>query len=308
MPSLTQTRRQWAYAISQWLIQHPFKGSIRLREALCKLLIPPASGRSWVPTLYGFDIIVNPITDHGLEDALYYCGTYEAGTLWVMSQCLGPGDVFIDVGSNIGLMTLFAAHAVKSTGQVYAFEPDPDTFAMLQQNIQANQCGNVHAFNLGLGTADAIQTLYRLEEYNRGATSFLKENQRPQSSISATITQLDQIVARCQVPPVRMVKIDVEGWELDVLEGGTNLISQPTAPILCIEYDRNLQTRTKHPVDLYDYLLDLNDYQVFKLRNGKESISRLVRIQSSHDLPNHDNIFFFLPAHLTTAPSDLFQD
>ena len=106
---------------------------------------------------------------------------------------------------------------------------------------------------------------------------------------------------------IRMIKADVEGWELDVLKGGEKLLSTSNAPILCIEYSVSYSPRREQLHDVYDFIRNINNYQFFKLKNGKETISPLTRITSIADLPKHDNIFCFLPHHITEIGEKIFE-
>ena len=66
-----------------------------------------------------------------------------------------PGDVFVDVGANIGLYTLIAAHIVGASGRVYAFEPGSETYRRLLSNVQLNQMTNVSCHELALSDSTA---------------------------------------------------------------------------------------------------------------------------------------------------------
>ena len=89
-----------------------------------------------IKTIYGFKLHIDPIYDNGVEKSIYYTGTYEAGTLFIFSKLLEKGDLFIDVGANIGLMSIYAAMKVGESGNVHAFEPDPETFKILFEVIK----------------------------------------------------------------------------------------------------------------------------------------------------------------------------
>ena len=117
------------------------------------------------------EIIFYPEVDNGLERSVFFTGTYEAGTLAVMAKILGPGDIFVDVGANVGLMSLYAGQLVGTNGQVFSVEPIPTLFGQLNENIILNGFANIHAYNLALGAHAERRVMYEHPEINRGSAS-----------------------------------------------------------------------------------------------------------------------------------------
>jgi hypothetical protein len=173
---MAHTRLQLAHWIAELFDSRLpyFKGARQLRNVLTSMMAPAIRPPQTISTRYGFDMIVT--TDYDTIDyQLYAHGIYEAGTLNIISQCLNEGDIFIDVGANIGLMTLLGARRVGPSGGVYAFEPAPATFGLLQDNISLNQMKNIHAMNVGLGSAQGVEVIYSNRQNNRGMTSFVEK-------------------------------------------------------------------------------------------------------------------------------------
>lgn len=114
-----------------------------------------------------------------------------------------------------------------------------------------------------------------------------------------TIERLDEVIKSNNITNVKMVKIDVEGWELEVLRGAKNLLKSKNAPIICIEYFSKNIMKNEKPSDIIDIILFLNNYKIYKLIRGKYFISDLIEIKDADDLPKgNDNLFFFLPSHI----------
>jgi len=288
-------------AISAWLIRHPFRGANRLRRWLADLLMPPPRGPIVVQTTAGCSVLVDPLRNRGLEREVYYQGTYEAGTLYVLSNLLRPGDIFLDVGANIGLVSLVASQLVGLPGRVYAFEPVPGTIALLEQNIALNNAGSICVEASALGAADETRQFYEHLEVNRGAASLVPFGKTPSSGV-ARVTTLDAFVHRTGLERrIRAIKIDVEGWEAEVLLGGRNTLAESAAPVLIVEYSTNVPLATGAHTDVYDLLRSLNNYRLFCLKGGKESISPLREIHRPEDLPREDNLICLLPVHLQEA-------
>ncbi len=292
-------------AISNFLLNNSFKGSGRLMRITSKLLMPAPLGPSVIPTNLGFSMLVDPSLDKGLETSLYYYGIYEAGTLHVIENSLRLGDTFIDIGANIGLMTLTASQMVGKSGCVHSFEPVPETYAILEQNISINRVSNVICYDKALGATKETKTIYRRNDISRGSASLIKPNKHS-GKYDVEVDTLDNFIESRHIDSVHMLKIDVEGWELRVLRGGKRLFRSQEAPILCLEYSTLYPTQGDL-VELYEFIISINNYTVYKLERGKERISRLIKVLNANQLPQHDNLFCFRPEHLRTVPQSIFR-
>ncbi len=203
-----------------------------MRRLVTTLLVPDAKGPTIVPTNYGIRLIVDPTVDKGIERAIYLYGTYESGTLDVIRRCLSSGDTFVDVGSNIGLMSLFASRIVGESGVVYAFEPEQDTFAILQQNVSLNTVSNILSYSVALGSVGGEALIYSNLEINRGSASLIKPYEREAAGRKVAVDTLDHFVANHNITQIKMMKIDVEGMELEVLKGATQVLEGPNAEVV----------------------------------------------------------------------------
>lgn len=143
-------------------------------------------------------------------------GTYEPDqTCWVASQ-LKPGNVLFDVGAAVGYYTLVASPLVGPEGLVVAFEPDPKNAAFLRRHVAINQLKNVEVHQAAIGDCTGQAC------FTRGTgtgTGHLDES----GEATVTLWKLDDILEHTRTPT--HIKIDVEGAELDVLEGARNLLS-----------------------------------------------------------------------------------
>ena len=127
------------------------KGIRRIAHYLPELLLPKPVGPLILKTRYGFYLMIDPVKDNGVERSIYYTGTYEKGTLFIIGNILSEGDTFVDVGANIRLMSLFATSIVKDTGKIIAFEPNPETMRILKSNIELNNASNIETSYYALG-------------------------------------------------------------------------------------------------------------------------------------------------------------
>jgi FkbM family methyltransferase len=149
----------------------------------------------------------------------------------VLDAALSPGSVFADVGANLGLYTLWAARIVGPSGRVHAFEPVPDVRERLARNVALNGFDNVRITGAGVGAEPGRVTLYR-QPGASGLTSRYMPGQGP--AIEVPVTTLDAEFLPADRSPA-LVKIDVEGMELDVLRGARRLLTADVSPLVVLE-------------------------------------------------------------------------
>lgn len=305
-PILTGTRIEMAHRVSQFLLSHPFVGAGLLASGIAKILMPPQLGRVRIRTAYGFELLVNPSADFGVQRPLYLFGTYEGSTLKLIRHCLRPGDTFVDVGSNIGLMSVLASRVVGPKGTVYSFEPEPGLHKQLLENLGINQSDNVHPFPFAIGSARAKSELY-LDSRNMGHTSLMPPTLGSTSGIGVEVRALDELAISLNIRTMRMIKIDVEGWELEVLIGARRVLGGEQAPIMSIECSRLHPLKGGTVEDLLEAIKATNDYSVFRWKRGIVGRLRLVPVHTESDLPHDGNLCCFLPSHLAEVPRLLFS-
>lgn len=118
-------------------------------------------------------------------------------------------DVVLDIGANIGSVALSLAAHVK---EIYAFEPHPKIYSFLKSNIDLNKASNVHPFNYGLGKEEG--TLYFSDKSDDSQNCI-----KTQGNTEVTIRTLDKLLEDGTIAPPHIIKIDVEGYETQVLMG-----------------------------------------------------------------------------------------
>jgi FkbM family methyltransferase len=163
----------------------------------------------------------------------------------IMDRVLKAGATVVDVGANIGYNTVYAARRVGPAGRVVAIEPAADNLRVLRENVAANGLTNVEVHAVAAGRARETRDLYL-----RGEVSAV--NSLYPESMYAEVTGTEQV----PVVPVDdlvdvdpdLVKIDVEGAELDVLAGMTRLLRNQ-AILLIVEWHPRLQEAAGFPPD-----------------------------------------------------------
>lgn len=166
-------------------------------------------------TYFGARIHCNPLDL--IQRMILHFGVWEPDVSRVIEQNLAPGDVFVDVGANIGYDTLLASSRVGSAGRVVAIEASPRTFALLQRNLAANEASsNVRAVNAAVSDKPGTLELYEINAGNIGAaTTLASRGGTLMASVEAL--PLDRILTPDERSRLRLIKMDVEGAEPPIL-------------------------------------------------------------------------------------------
>lgn len=170
-----------------------------------------------------------------LTRALVRRGGWEPLQTNIFRSLLAPGDLAIDAGANFGHYALTAAKAVGPGGQVIAFEPHPETFALLEANCGLLPDANVLAVQAGLGGEDGTLELYT-DSANPGGHSYYDWNLRSEAgqSHAARVYSLDSFLSRQMGDrAVSVIKIDVQGFEAKVLDGAVGIIERDRPAVFC---------------------------------------------------------------------------
>jgi len=163
---------------------------------------------------------------------------------------LNPASHIVDVGANQGIYTLSISRQVR-TGKVFAFEPDPRLFVALKNNVERNRADNVILFNAAAASQPA-KLLLRPGSLNRGDNRIVRSGSDSTDAIEVTAVTLDEVIPDHRVD---LMKIDVQGFELDVLRGATQIIqANPTLLILFEFWPHGLRLASASPEELLKLL------------------------------------------------------
>jgi FkbM family methyltransferase len=163
----------------------------------------------------------------------------EPGTSAWIASAVKSGEVFYDIGANIGVYTILAARQVGSKGKVCAFEPHAANFARLIDNIVCNRLQDVvTACNVALdadeGFAqfnyDSVDAGTSNSQFSNASEETLEASSHPIAELKFATT-VDRLIATAGIPPPHHVKIDVDGNEYRILRGMAGLLSTSAAPI-----------------------------------------------------------------------------
>lgn len=158
--------------------------------------------------------------------------TYEDGFQRAMLDALRAGDCVWDVGANVGLYSAAFAERVGETGHVFAFEPSPANLAELRAKLSGFR--NATILPMALGSAAGSATLQQGADA-LGATSRIVGNATCSGVVQVEMARGSDLVARGAARAPNLIKIDTEGYELDVLWGLAPLLGDTSLRVLCIE-------------------------------------------------------------------------
>ena len=211
---------------------------------------------------------------------------------------IDPDSICLDLGANVGTMTLAMA-MLAPQGHVYAFEASPETAAALQQTVKANCLTNVSAFNTVLGHSDEEVKFFDIPEVRSSGFYVTMDSpreissQRPETSqmILSRTKSVDSLVAELNIPKVDFIKIDVEGAELDVLEGAKDTLKRFN-PIVVMEFNSYAYTHIREIAPRKALIRILDAFEtVYYFKNRTGELCLLENTESAREKFLFDNMF-----------------
>lgn len=173
--------------------------------------------------------------DH-VAEYLFLGGRYEVEERKFVADYLNEGMVFFDIGANLGIYTLIGARRVGHNGQVHSFEPAPSEFRRLMTNVRVNRLENVVCNQLAVAERCGRRDFYVCGGHWGSFSGFgLPAVRARVRKIDVQSTTLDEYVAQQALSRLDLVKVDVEGAELFVLEGGASRVWLRFRPIVLCE-------------------------------------------------------------------------
>jgi FkbM family methyltransferase len=217
----------------------------RHKIALAKALRLPivlfsrALRKGTVQTLTRGGIVWELDLDEGIDLAVYIFGCFEPATSRVLESLIGPGDVVIDIGANIGAHTLPLARRVGSDGRVFAFEPTRFAHSKLVRNLELNPhlASRVRVEQMFLTDESAAfppEAVYSSWPLTRSNNQHKKHGGVAKDTSGATAMKLDNYVEQHAIEQVRLIKLDVDGHECQVLRGAKTLL-KTKRPVIVME-------------------------------------------------------------------------
>ena len=218
----------------------------------------------------------------GIDLAIYIFGKFEAETVEAYTQWIEPGDTVLDIGANIGAHTLWFARLVSQEGFVLAFEPTKYAYDKLIINTQLNPDlkSRITIAQVILGREDRDNNraqIYSSWTVTGTVDRHPKHRGELKSTEGASMLTLDSYLSQQRIKRVDFIKIDVDGYECDVLKGAQATLKQ-YKPILCIELSPYaLEERGASMIELVKILSDCH-YQLFHEKTGQKLTMDAVQL------------------------------
>lgn len=174
-----------------------------------------------------FNFKMNGHSNDLVQGYIYYFGIWEPNlTSYIQSALVNSKDIFIDIGANVGYFSLLASTTAPE-GKIIAIEAFPSTYKKLENNIKLNQLTNIKSINYAVSDHEEELNFYNYNPENEGSTTCKPTlNDSTTTPIPVKAKPLGSIITPHEIHKVRLIKIDVEGHEYEVLKGIFPLLDQ----------------------------------------------------------------------------------
>jgi FkbM family methyltransferase len=230
----------------------------------------------------------------GIDFAIFLLGSFEPSTVAALGRHIKPGATVLDVGANIGAHTLQMARLVGSEGRVLSFEPTAFAFAKQLANLALNPeiSGRVTALQFFLtadGSNPTPQSLYASWPLLHGPGVHGKHLGRSMATAGAQIATLDEVLMQRRIERIDLVKLDVDGFECEVLAGATKMMARDR-PVFIMELAPYVLVECGATLDkLLSFFVPLN-YRFYdeqtetELRGDSAALQRIIGEGSSRNI------------------------
>ncbi|MGH8497034.1 MAG: FkbM family methyltransferase [Gammaproteobacteria bacterium] len=175
-----------------------------------------------------FDLELKVHADDVIGRHLYKYGSHDAEMTAFLQRHIeiAPEDVIFDIGANIGWYSLVLDRIAPEGADIYAFEPEPENFGLLVENVARNRASKVHPIRKGISDREEVRKLHLCPSGNRGRHSLLPINEG--EAIDVPVVPLDTFWAEQHLGArvLRLLKIDIEGYEYIAFKGAGAALSR----------------------------------------------------------------------------------
>ena len=233
------------------IIRHPFNKNRKIKSLLIFFKWQLVS-RLWDNLLvYQLSQNTKILVKNGLIGVTgnIYTGLFEFEDMMFSLHLLEQGDLFIDIGANVGVYSVLLSGEKKANS--IAFEPIPDTFRILESNVKLNNLENfVNLYNCGLGNEKKKVKFVSDLDVSKHVSS--DQNIIGENIITVDILTLNDL----NISNPTLIKIDVEGFELEVLKGANKILEAKGLIAIIIELNGSGEKYGIKDIDVHNYLLE----------------------------------------------------
>lgn len=222
-----------------------FRGKGTILSALCP------RDKTVTINLFGYSFACD-LSEH-IQRCIFLYG-YDDEAQNFIEKTLKEGDVFLDIGANVGFYSLLAASIIGEKGRVIAIEPNPKTYAKLKRTIEDNGIKNILLLNIGLGEKEGYLNLFMNPDVHND-TATMVVHDAPES-VRVEVVPLDWVAAAHHIEKIAYLKIDVDGMEPNVFAGAKTLLDEGRIAFIQSEFnDYWLRKNESTPEKLHTLLL-----------------------------------------------------
>ncbi len=219
---------QWVYRGLLKVRPAPLGSALKKALFIKRKIIPASGMQFWA----------DPASHFGFE--LLTTGQYEPPLSEVLRRLLRPGDRFLDLGANEGYFTVLASRLVGSRGKVYCVEPQSRLQQVIGRNLEINKCRNVDVHRVAICNSAEPVTLHLSSDANTGGTSFYRHWRVGSGSEIVPAKPLDEMLPRAESRSIRLLKIDCEGAESEIIPSAERLLAKHAFQFISLEYHPQL--------------------------------------------------------------------
>jgi FkbM family methyltransferase len=196
-----------------------------------------------------------------IQQQLFWYGYYDKDAAITWEAFINSGAVVLDIGANIGYYSILA---VPKAGSVYSFEPSKASITAFEKNIELNKITNISIQPYALSDRAEASSLYLSSQENSGMTGLRKPHNFSGSTEQVKVITLDDWMTGKKLNAIDIIKIDVEGAEVNVLKGAVTVLRQ-YQPVIFIEVINELLSRFEHTAaELFEFLYQFG-YTAFEI-------------------------------------------
>jgi FkbM family methyltransferase len=244
MPSMTSVSNDLKYLLAG-LVQNLVQGLPSRQDNALRILLKLTRGRA--PAIVNrarMRLDVGEFIQRNM-----FLGTYEPRQTAWFRECLRPGDTVVDVGASFGYYTTLGAELVGPAGRVFAFEPSPIASKVIENAIRDSGIANVVLTKAALGRAASTVSLFMPNTPHLHSPSILPTD-KEFVPVEVPVMRLDQFEP-LRDRPIKLLKMDVEGYEPNVLDGMTGLIEKGQVHNVICEFNSYwLERNSTTPAEL----------------------------------------------------------
>ena len=291
--ALWLTPPPFLFRLARWWYVQGWRGKGAIPRLIGRVFC--ASMKTAIRTRSGLLLAVDP------QHLDMYCvisaqGAWDKHVLDQLLNNVRQGDVVYDIGANTGNYALEVAAALGDQVTVYAFEPQPSLADAIRISAELNGFRSVEVNEIALCDRVGDATIF---VPSHGIHASLVPREDGATAIHCRAETIDNLVSTRRLRPPTVIKVDVEGAEMAVLQGGRDTIARHR-PVILFEADENCRRFGYSPSDLCAFVQDLADYEIRFIDERSEALGPL-HDPCSRDMPEGD--YLALPKRLSQALS-----